>query len=151
MSATIRRGTPDDIPRLVQLLGQLFSIESDFAPDPERQARGLARLLVSDAVVLVAVLDEVAIGMVTVQFVISTAEGGTAAWLEDMVVDARHRGCGFGRDLLAAACGAAAERGCTRIQLVADDGNAPALDFYRRSGWSATRLRTWRCALPSFT
>jgi GNAT superfamily N-acetyltransferase len=31
-------------------------------------------------------------------------------------------------------------RGATRLQLVADRENAPALAFYARLGWRATRL-----------
>ncbi len=143
----IRTATEQDEGALVRLLGQLFAIESDFEPDRDRQARGLRGLLESDAIVLVAELGGAVVGMVTAQFVVSTAEGGTSAWLEDLVVDSNCRGRGVGSELLEAACRAAAERGCTRIQLVADDDNAPALAFYRHHGWTATRLRAWRATL----
>ncbi len=141
---SVRAATDDDVPRLVELLGQLFAIESDFTPNRERQKRGLTQLLASDAVVLVAEADSQVVGMVTVQFVVSTAEGTRSAWLEDMVVDEEWRGRGLGSSLLEAACQQAVARGCTRVQLVADDDNAPALAFYSAHGWVATRLRAWR-------
>ena len=60
------------------------------------------------------------------------------------MVDVSWRGQGVGRQLLRAACQAATDRGCTRIQLLADEDNAPALAFYRGRGWTETRLRAWR-------
>ena len=140
----IRTANSRDVGALVHLLGQLFAIESDFDPNGERQERGLQRLLESDAIVLVAEVDHAVIGMVTAQFVISTAEGAMSAWLEDMVVDADWRGRGIGQQLLAAVCQAAVRRGCTRVQLVADRDNEAALEFYRHQGFSETRLHAWR-------
>ncbi len=78
--------------------------------------------------------------MVTVQLVVSTAEGGASGLLEDMVVQEEARGGGIGARLLQAAEGWAFERGATRIQLLADRMNLPALRFYRRMGWSGTQL-----------
>jgi GNAT superfamily N-acetyltransferase len=90
--------------------------------------------------VLVAERDGAVVGMVTAQLVVSTAEGGPAALVEDMVIDAPERGRGAGRALLEAIEGWARERGATRLQLLADDGNEPALAFYARMGWRRTRL-----------
>ena len=90
--------------------------------------------------VLVAELDRAVIGMVTAQLVVSTAEGGRSALVEDLVVDASERGTGAGRALLAAVEGWARRSGATRLQLLADRENAPALRFYGRMGWSGTRL-----------
>ncbi len=131
-----------DLEVLVRLLGQLFSIEADFHPDPERQRSGIALLLAegSRAVVLVAERNRAVIGMATAQLVVSTAEGGRSALVEDMVVDAAERGTGAGRALLAAVEVWARRSGATRLQLLADRENAPALRFYGRMGWSGTRL-----------
>ena len=82
---TIRRATEADVGALVALLGELFSIEADFRPEETRQRRGLALLLSSPAERLVLVAErggEVA-GMVTVQLVVSTAEGALSGLLED--------------------------------------------------------------------
>jgi len=139
---SIRRATSRDLDALVRLLGVLFSIEADFAPYVERQRRGLAMLLATPerAAVLVAERAGAVAGMVTAQLVVSTAEGGPSALVEDMVVEANERRHGVGRALLAAAEAWAAERGATRLQLLADRENAPALRFYERLGWRWTQL-----------
>lgn len=139
---TVRRAAPSDLPALVRLLGVLFSIEADFRPDPARQRRGLARMLEDPArrLVLVAEREGAVVGMVTVQLVVSTAEGGDAGLVEDLVVDAACRGAGVGRRLLEEAEEWARARGATRLQLLADRENDPALRFYARQGWASTRL-----------
>lgn len=144
--ARIRSGTTSDVEALVALLGELFAIEADFSPDPDRQRRGLALLLDGshERRVFVAEAGGRAVGMATVQVVISTAEGGPVGLVEDVVVARSRRGKGIGRLLLAAVEAWAAERGLARLQLLADRENAPALAFYGRSGWKPTQLACWR-------
>jgi len=139
---SIRKATAADVEALVPLLADLFSIEADFRPDVERQRRGLALLLAAPAqsLVLVAERGGEVVGMVTVQLVVSTAEGAQSGLLEDMVVAPAARGRGIGRRLLEAAEGWTRERGATRLQLLADRENGPALRFYERMGWRGTRL-----------
>lgn len=144
--ANIRTAREGDLEALVRLLGVLFRIESDFRPDPRRQRRGL-RLMLQDPdrrAVLVAEQGGAVVGMVTVQLVVSTAEGGASGWLEDMVVEAGARRAGVGRRLLRAAERWARGRGARRLQLLADVENAPALAFYRRMGWEGTKLACLR-------
>ncbi len=138
----IRAADTADLEALIGLLQALFSIEADFRPDPDRQRRGLARLLdePARAGVLVAERGGAVVGMVTAQLVISTAEGGPSAWVEDMVVDEAERGRGIGRRLLDAIEVWAVARGASRLQLLADRENGPALGFYARLGWCSTRL-----------
>jgi GNAT superfamily N-acetyltransferase len=126
----------------VALLGELFAIEADFRPDPERQRRGLA-LLLEDRLrraVLVAEVGGGVVGMVTGQLVVSTSEGAASVWVEDMVVGEGARRAGRGRRLLLAIEQWGAARGATRLQLLADRENLPALRFYEARGWSGTRL-----------
>jgi GNAT superfamily N-acetyltransferase len=82
--------------------------------------------------------------MATIQLVISTAEGGLAAWIEDVIVDVSHRGQGIGQRLLTHINQWAEYQGIKRLQLVADRGNQSALDFYRREGWLETNLSVLR-------
>jgi ribosomal protein S18 acetylase RimI-like enzyme len=142
----VRPAAPDDLPALVTLLGTLFSLEADFEPDPARQRRGLAALLAARdrARVLVAELEGAVVGMVTGQLVVSTAEGGPSAWVEDLVVDEGARGAGAGRALLEVLSAWARERGASRLQLLVDEENLPALAFYQRMGWGPTQLRALR-------
>jgi GNAT superfamily N-acetyltransferase len=139
---SIRPARETDLPSLVELIRQLFALEPDFKADPERQRRGLGLLLAEPgrAIVLVAERGGRVIAMVTAQLVISTAEGAPSAWLEDMVVDATERGRGTGPLLLDALQAWAVSRGATRLQLLADRENAPALRFYAKARWQPTRM-----------
>ena len=143
MDAKIRNARPEDLDALTALLRELFSIEADFAVDAERQRRGLAMMLegcLKHRCVKVAEMDGEVVGMVTAQLLISTAEGGVVALVEDMVVDGRHRGLGIGRQLMAEIESWSRERGASRLQLLADRTNFSALDFYDKIGWRPTRM-----------
>lgn len=141
MNVVIRPARAGDVETLVALLGTLFSIEADFVFDPDRQRRGLALLIESRAdLVLVAEFEEQVIGMCSVQTLISTAEGGWAGLVEDMVVAKDFRGKGIGKRLLSEIERWAGETGLTRLQLLADLANEPALAFYDRLGWQRTAL-----------
>jgi len=147
---TIGTARIQDIPALQSLLTALFSIETDFRSDAELQRRGLAMLLEDRdrAVVLVARdAGGLAVAMASAQLVISTAEGAPSAWIEDVVVREDFRGKGIGEALVSALCAWAHDRGATRAQLLADRTNEAALEFYRRGGWTETRLGAWRIDL----
>ena len=92
----VRLAAPGDVPALAALLRQLFALEADFAPDAARQAAGLRLLLQAEAAaVLVAEVEGAGVvGMVTVQALISTAEGAPVGLVEDVVVDEMYRGRG---------------------------------------------------------
>lgn len=138
----IRTAVYQDIPHLSRLLAALFSLEKDFTPDELKQQRGLAMMLGpgDQRVVLVAEAERRVVGMCTAQILISTAEGGPAALIEDLVVDAGFRGQGIGSSLLRKVECWAMEKGVQRLQLLADRDNLSALEFYRKIGWQHTRL-----------
>jgi GNAT superfamily N-acetyltransferase len=139
----IRAARPGDIPRMTVLLAELFSIESDFTPDVEKQIRGLSVLVAGPPgrlCVLVAEERGMVVGMATVQTLISTAEGGRVGLVEDVVVQHDVRGRGIGTQLIAAIVDWARSHGLTRFQLLADRDNQPALDFYTSGNWERTRL-----------
>jgi GNAT superfamily N-acetyltransferase len=78
--------------------------------------------------------------MCTAQTLISTAEGGMVALIEDMVVDPGYQGMGIGQRLMAAIEDWAGQHGATRLQLLADRHNSQALSFYEKIGWQRTEL-----------
>jgi ribosomal protein S18 acetylase RimI-like enzyme len=141
MNAIIRRAGPEDIPALVGLLRLLFSIEKDFVFDAAKQERGL-RLLLSraEAAVFAAEQDGEVIGMCTGQLLISTAQGGLSALIEDVAVLPAQQGKGVGRRLVAAAEAWAVSQGASRMQLLADRNNAPALAFYQKMKFQTTAM-----------
>ena len=137
----IRPALLGDLDGLVDLLRMLFGIEADFDFDAARQRRGLAMLLAHEAaVLLVAEAAGQVIGMCSGQLTISTAEGGFALLVEDVVVAGPWQGKGVGRELLAALEQWGASRKIGRLQLLADRNNAAALEFYRKLGWQSTEL-----------
>ncbi len=145
MRITIEPAGHADLDALGGLLQQLFAIEADFRFDPGKVRRGLERLLDAErACLLVARHEAKVVGMCSAQLVISTAEGADSAWVEDVVVDSAHRGQGIGRQLLDGITAWAQGQGATRLQLLADSENKPALEFYRHSGWQQTQLLALR-------
>lgn len=140
----IRNATKDDIPAMAELLHELFCIEVDFTPDYATQAQGLELLLNRDtARIFIAEIDGHAVGMCTVQIIISTAKGREVGTVEDVVIGVGHRGKGIGSALLRRLEEWAVERGLVRLQLNADCDNHSALGFYRRQGWRSTNLNSW--------
>jgi len=145
VNVLVRGATVKDLDAMVRLLGVLFSIESDFRPDPSRQRRGLAMLLGDPrSAVLVAEVQGTVVGMATVQLLVSTAEGDLSGLVEDVVVDESARRARIGTLLVEACEQWARARNATRLQLLADRDNAPALAFYARRGWRHTRLACMR-------
>ena len=144
----IRSAEAADLASLVSLLAALFAIEEDFVFDEPRQRRGLALMLANErGCVLVAEAAGRVIGMCSGQLLVSTAEGGLSLLVEDVVVDEKWRGHGVGRMLLAALSDWARVNKVSRLQLLADRNNIPALDFYRSLGWHTTELICLRTSL----
>lgn len=146
---SVRLATANDIPQLCELLAILFTQEVDFKPSARKQARGLRLLLEQPEVgrVYCATEGNKVIGMVSILFTVSTAEGGRAAWLEDMVVHPTRRGQQIGRRLLREAIRGARVAGCRRITLLTDATNKPAMRFYERSGFARSRMVPFRLDL----
>ena len=139
---TIRRAKHADISGMIRLLRILFSIETDFAFDEGKQQRGLEMMLgdPTNRCIMVVEFKQQIVGMCTAQILVSTAEGGIVALIEDLVVEEACRGQGIGRELLLSIEGWATARGARRIQLLADQNNTQALEFYKKMNWESTQL-----------
>ncbi|WP_419174678.1 N-acetyltransferase family protein [Desulfosediminicola sp.] len=147
--ATIRPAETRDVETMAALLAELFDVEEDFQGDAKRQLKGLGMLLESDqAIVLVAEVQGEVVGMCTGQTLISTAEGGPALLVEDVVIDQKFRQRGIGRQLLESIADKAGRHSISRLQLLADRNNSAALDFYRKTGWNSTDLICLRSRVP---
>jgi ribosomal protein S18 acetylase RimI-like enzyme len=133
----IRQARAADAVQLCKLLSLLFAQEADFKPDARRQSRGLRLILNQPEVGLIycATNGKSVVGMVSMLFTVSTAEGGRAAWLEDMVVHPNWRGKSIGGQLLHEAINRVRATGCTRIMLLTDSTNSPAIHFYEKAGF----------------
>lgn len=146
---TVTDATLNDIPDLAGLLEILFAQEADFAPDRDKQTRALAQLIASPTLgqVFVVRVDGRPVAMVSLLFTISTAEGGPACLLEDLVVHPDHRGRGFASALLDHAAVFAKDRAFTRITVMTDPDNAVALAVYERHGFRRSAMTPLRLRL----
>jgi ribosomal protein S18 acetylase RimI-like enzyme len=149
MNLKFRTAQQADLAEIVALLGELFSIEKDFSPEPPRQLAALKLMLPREDMLLMVAEVQIdgeshVIGFCSVQSLISTAEGGPVGLVEDVVVAAAFRGQKIGRRLLEAAEVWARRRGMSRIQLLADEDNIAALDFYRHMGWARGNMCNWK-------
>ena len=138
--------TANDLPSLVDLLAELFALESDFQPDRDKQLRGLLTILDEPELgrLFVVRVDGKVVGMANALITISTAEGGRALLLEDVVVHRDHRGGGLGRQLVEHVLTWAKRRGIVRATLLTDRSNQPALDFYHRLGFKDSHMAVLR-------
>ncbi len=147
----ITPATLSDVTQLAELLNLLFTQEADFTPDRDKQERGL-RLIIGSAqvgVILAARDGDQVVGMVSLLFTISTAEGGPVCWLEDMVVHPDRRGGGLGSRLLQSAIEYARSHGFLRITLLTDKLNARAIRFYGRHGFIESEMTAMRLMTKS--
>lgn len=143
MDFSIRSAKEEDIPRICDLLTELFSIEADFEPDPGKQALGVGCMIDDPSgrtLLLVAESGGTVVGMATAQTLISTAEGGRVGFVEDVVVTREFRGQGIGSLMLEHLTNWAKEQKLKRLQLLADKENLPALAFYSGRTWKKTSL-----------
>jgi GNAT superfamily N-acetyltransferase len=122
----IEPATVEDLPQLTDLLYGLFSQETDFIPNRDKQMRGLRLILRSGSKI---------IGMINLLITISTAEGGFVLILEDLVIHCDHRGQGYGGRLVEHALGYARAKGFLRVTLLTDKLENRAHAFYEHHGF----------------
>ncbi len=139
----------EDIPSLAVLLAELFTLESDFQPERDKQLRGLRLILDNPALGQLFVLrvDGAVAGMANALITVSTAEGGRVVLLEDVIVSRAHRGGGLGRQLVEQVLDWASQQGYRRVTLLADRENHAAWVFYRKLGFETSQMGVLRKAL----
>jgi GNAT superfamily N-acetyltransferase len=147
---SIERATLNDVASLAGLLAILFTQEADFAADGSKQERALRAIIENPGtgVIFIARNGSVPAGMVSLLFTISTAEGGPACWLEDMVLHPDWRNGGLGTRLLQHAIDWARDHGFSRISLLTDKTNEGAIRFYQRQGFTESAMTVLRLSLP---
>src|SRR5690242_21657260 len=144
----IEPATEADLDELSEMLGDLFSQESDFRPDKDKQLRALRLIFEQPSRGRVFVLrrDGVIVGMINLLFTISTAEGGFVMLLEDLVIHKQYQGHGYGAMLLKHAIEFARQKNFLRITLLTDRPENVAQEFFRHHGFvesSMIPMRLW--------
>ena len=147
----IEIATPEDVPRLCELLAVLFTQEKEFVPNAALQAEGLLSIIGSPRVGMILISREgyKIVGMVSLLYTVSTFLGGRVALLEDVVVDPAWRGKGQGSALLQSAIEHARIVGCRRITLLTDEDNSKARSFYEGFGFTGSAMRPFRLQLTT--
>ena len=85
--------------------------------------------------------------MASLLFTISTAQGGKAAWFEDLVVAADYRKQGIGATLLKHVIAQARAEAVLRITLLTDMQNESVQVLYRRLGFVGSPMKPMRLKL----
>ena len=139
----------DELAQLVALLTILFSEEAEFTADYEKQTRALEQILADESTgtVYVARDEGRVVAMASLLYTVSTAEGGTAALFEDLVVLPTHRGQGIATSLVAFMIAEARTRGVLRLTLLTDMQNERAQALYRRLGFIDSSMKPMRIKL----
>ena len=79
--------------------------------------------------------EEKPIGYIVLTLGFSFEFHGHDAFIDELYVDAAHRRRGFGRQAVEFVERKAREMGVNALHLEVDDGNDPALELYRRTGY----------------
>jgi GNAT superfamily N-acetyltransferase len=103
------------------------------------------------AEVCLAHVDDEPVGFAVFFGSFSTFACRPGIYLEDLFIEPKWRGHGFGRRLLAHVAKIGVERGCDRMNWAVLPWNAPASQFYRRLGAEkVTEWDTFRIAGEAF-
>jgi ribosomal protein S18 acetylase RimI-like enzyme len=147
----IEQATLEDLPQLVDLLHELFTLEGDFVPNRAKQMRGLRLILEQPNRGRIFVLRQNGriLGMINLLFTISTAEGGFVILLEDVIVHRDFRGRGFGEKLLKHTIEYARKKDFLRITLLTDRINEQGQHFFEAHGFYKSKMIPMRYVLPS--
>ena len=149
----IEPATAEDLDELSDLLGELFSEESDFRPNKEKQLRGLRLIFEQPNRGRVFVLrrEHSIVGMINLLFTISTAEGGFVMLLEDLVIHKGFRDHGYGSQLLEYAIDFARKKNFLRITLLTDRPEIKSQAFFKRHGFFESAMIPMRLLITPET
>lgn len=148
MSLNIRKAAAGDESVILGFIRELAGYEK-LSHEVVATPPHLTKTLFCDhpkAFALIAERDGAPIGFALYFFNYSTFLGRHGLYLEDLYVQAAHRGAGAGRALLAALARIALENDCGRMEWSVLDWNAPAIAFYKSLGavsmdeWTVYRL-----------
>lgn len=141
----IRKGTIEDMPRVLELIQELavfekqpYAVEVTVA-DLERDGFGANPLFE----VLVAESKGVIPGIALFYNRYSTWKGKTIH-LEDLIVSEKYRGSGIGMKLYQAVMEEAKKQNVRRVEWNVLDWNTPAISFYEKTG--AVVFKDWLVA-----
>jgi GNAT superfamily N-acetyltransferase len=136
----IRQAVERDIPRILELYEELTE-EKQNVSDATIQRIFSAIISLPNQQLLVIEKDGVAVGTLFLQITPNLSHGAHPwAVLENLVVDRRYRGHGFGRQLIEHALAACRQAGCYKVQLLSSNKRKEAHQFYRSLGFQESAV-----------
>jgi GNAT superfamily N-acetyltransferase len=87
------------------------------------------------------------IGIAVLAYTWTLEHGGRVAWLDELFVDAAHRGRGVGLAMLRRALEVAAAAGCRAVDLEVDADHERAEHLYEREGFRLLSRHRWAKSL----
>jgi ribosomal protein S18 acetylase RimI-like enzyme len=133
----VREVTPEVLDGLVSLLAQL---SSSAHLDSER----LKAVIDNPNTFLLIARTERHDVVGTTSLAIFSIPTGTRAWIEDVVVDEKHRGQGIASALVNAALDIAHERGARTVDLTSRPSRQEANLLYEKHGFVRRETNVWR-------
>jgi GNAT superfamily N-acetyltransferase len=139
----IKPATVEDVPLILAFIRKLAEYER-LADKVVATEEGLRAALFGErpyAEVVIGYDESEPVGFALFFHNFSTFVGRPGIYLEDLYVDERRRGRGFGKSLLAHLAKLARERGCGRVEWAVLDWNEPSINFYK--GLGAVPMDEW--------
>lgn len=134
---TFREATGGDVPDLVDMMQHLV-VQEPAQPFDERAVTAAFGQFFSGPEFgrawLLYVENNLA-GYVILTFGFSFEYRGREAFIDELYIEEKYRGLGFGRQTMEFVADRARELGVNVIHLEVDRGNEPALALYRRTGY----------------
>ena len=144
--ATVRPATPQDLPGILDLYGQLVlssaPSEAGRRPDAAEYRRVLDEIMAMPGhELVVADEDGEVVGTMVLLIVPNLShEAMPWAYVENMVVDSGRQRQGYGRLLMGYAFDRARQAGCYKVQLASTDTRDAAHCFYESQGFSGSAV-----------
>ncbi|OGO23948.1 MAG: hypothetical protein A2Z28_02715 [Chloroflexi bacterium RBG_16_51_9] len=141
---TVRLAKESDIPRIIELYGDLVistsSVETNRVPTAADYKRAFAEIRAAKGHELLVAEEEGRVVGTMMLFIMPNLSHGGLPWagVENVMVDADYRRKGIGKLLMDYALAQAKKAGCYKLQLISDKTRTEAHKFYRALGYRAS-------------
>lgn len=142
--AIVRVAVEEDIPRILELYGELVLSTSpeelNHNPSTDDYRQAFAQIQTATGHELLVAEEEGRVVGTMVLIIVPNLSHGGLPWagVENVVVDSNYRRRGIGKLLMDYASTQAKETGCYKIQLISDKRRKEAHKFYRLLGYKAS-------------
>ena len=145
----IRLCEPDDTPQIVPMIQAQVAASGRPAPDPDALAELVHALLISQfSDFLLADLGGRTVGVLQINYRLSTWDVAPYAVIEDFYLAPQLRGQGAGPRMLDYACARAEARGSAFVEASLRPEDRAARRLYQQLGFVDTPRSVWRRGLP---